>query len=237
MGDQHNLLFVTVGTSAITNELLGTLNGKDNSALREAVQDYESDATKLNGQMGRYGGLFSDLVRANREFWQTDPGVLKRWIAEKRFFRATSAELLSTYLLCKKREFFGEHLVLLASDTPEGWLAARVNQSVFHSIEYQERLGFRPLARIETVAGLDKEPAAWFDEIGQVITNEGRGQAFYRVNLTGGYKSVALALGYHAARNPGNPKYHLYYLHESLNVPLFLVEGKLESEGEDVGDW
>ena len=218
----NNLLFVTVGTSAIHNELLGTLDGRDNQALRDAALRYLDDPDKPTEDMGRYGSLFGDLCHANLEFWRNDFETVRKWIQERRYFRATSAELLSTYILRRESKLEFKRVVLLASDTPDGLMAARINQSVMHSSEFQEKVQWS-LTSVDckTVPGLDKGLGSWFEEIPKVVAEAGRDQERYRVNITGGYKGIALAFGY-LAREESKPPYSLYYLHESLSEPMFI---------------
>lgn len=234
-----DVLFVTVGTSAIQNDLLGALDGKNNQVLLQDVQRYLNDRAKPEEGVGRYGGLLRDLERAHLDFWGHDKATIDRWIDGGRYYRATSAELLSTYILRRTKEINFRSAVLLYSQTPEGYLAAVVNQSIMHSLSFKEKMGWHFLENVikEPIPGLDKGRDKWFNHLPEIIQKFGTGEKRYRVNITGGYKGLAFAFGWlaqKAAKEQTTP-YHLYYLHESLQIPMFFNERGDVSAAEDHG--
>ena len=230
-----SVLFVTVGTSALTNERIGLVDQRDNSALVKAVRDYREDQTKRKGEIGPYQHLFMELLEAHAAAWRksNDFFLRKDGLPNSRNYRATSAELLSTFLLARLATQIPpiEKLVLFASDTAEGMFAAELNRQVFQTPQYWEKVGVRDYqVYVERVDGLD-------DRIGspghvvQALIDKHCATGKVRINVTGGYKGFAALLGYLAAKR----QYHLFYLHEALLRPAFLKNGDVtEVPG---GDW
>lgn len=215
-------LFVTVGTSGLTNERIGLVPPvTSNEVLLGQVGEYLADTTKVKERPDSYRMLMDDLCTAHRLLWGQPAEFLSgAGPAGRRNHRATSAELWSTYKLAQWLPELGiDGIVLISSDTGDGKFAARLNQAVIRSREYLARLPWRLLGvEIEIVEGLDarvKNPA----EALQALFKKHTDGALVRINLTGGFKGLAAHIGELAGTND----YHYFYLHESLLEPFFVL--------------
>ena len=90
------ILYVTVGTSAITNAGIGKPpGGRDNTALQGDMRRYREDKGK---DFGRWGKLFDDLVKAHFRYWE----MPEDYTTNPYNFLQSSAELTSTYCLFRE---------------------------------------------------------------------------------------------------------------------------------------
>jgi hypothetical protein len=227
-------LFVTVGTSALTNDRVGIVPPKtSNETLRGQIDEYLADSTKVKGHPDSYKNLMEALYDAHHKLWSQPANFLSgKGPASRRIHRATSAELWSTYKIALARpDLKLDGIVLLASDTTEGNFAARLNQSVMKSPEYQAKLnwGRLPVA-LETVEGLDAEVNNPQVALKTLIDHHHKSKKKVRLNITGGYKGLAAHIGELTFTN----HYNYFYLHESLLEPFFVRDGNVDSTG---GDW
>jgi putative CRISPR-associated protein (TIGR02619 family) len=219
------VLFVTVGTTAITAQDLWRNIPHDVNLKRDIARfDGASDAAKEQISTP----LKPRLIDAHRAFWQRMHAAAPR----PEHYYSTSAELVTTLGLLGSREdavadLFRRNkcddtLVLLASNTPEGELAAWVNAEVLHNRLFGDVCACAGVVRncsrlvVEVVRGM--ELATGFGTLlnglfEKVRTHEGAQAAF---NITGGYKGVIpyitwLASGMFA----GAP---MYYQHEKMTA-------------------
>ena len=210
-------LFVTVGTTALTNAGIGSKNGRPNSAIREHLARFLGDPEKPARGYGPHRRLAEDLIEAHVQAWRK-PELLRN----RKRYRTTSAELLSTYLGATASDFPLDGIVLLCSDTPTGKFAAEINREVMLTLEYRRAL--RPEmdfleVQVGVIPGLDAKAANFSSAVREVVTGWAPAVEKVRINITGGYKSLAATLGIVAAQDE---RYRLYYLHESLDVLVYL---------------
>ena len=211
------VLFVTVGTSAITAEGLGVnVGGFLNLTEEEKLE--------------RSGALRPKLTEAHLTFWrhlpERQPQVLH--------YRDTSAELVTTLGLMGSAEvepdFFkteGNKIVLLASNTAEGELAAHVNADVLHEMLLGSKCDCAGVLRtcrrvlVEVIRGM--EPAKHFENLLDGLTEkvrpyEGAKAAF---NVTGGFKGVIPYITWLTFQKfKGAP---MYYQHEKMSTFMRIV--------------
>jgi putative CRISPR-associated protein (TIGR02619 family) len=210
------LLFVTVGTSAIANEALGTTPLKaagrlvDNRALRSDTQKYLDAA---NQDPLHWQDLIGRIKHAHKLFWSKDDDY--KWNLDN--IRQTSAELASTYMLLKSRaeeqkENF-EEMILISSDTEPGKLAARINQEVMTD---SWKL---PNVQVRTMPGLEKTFVDSFTAVEQFVANVGhQDEAVF--NITGGYKGLIPAI----AKTCLDRSWPMFYRHEDSDYGVYLLD-------------
>jgi len=211
-----NLLFVTVGTSAIENQEVGQApDRQDNKLLLAEIVRYNRSTSRTRE---RWPKLFSDLVEAHKRYWD---GMDGSYTFNPDNRKQTSAELSSTMALLHDFKAKGiqppDKLVLLASDTEEGEFAAQVNEATFRAL-----LPWISLA-VTRVKNLDERFSDFSQSIGQSV-NEYRESGADNVvfNITGGYKGAIPAIT--ALAISGG--WTLYYQHERSGDGAYLrVEG------------
>jgi putative CRISPR-associated protein (TIGR02619 family) len=198
-----NILFVTVGTTALYNPDVGRApdGTRDNRALRADVERYRNVSDK---RPERWADLKTRLVEAHRQYWTV--ANANYWKDQKRF-RETSAELTSSHFLIASLNLKFEKTVLLVSDTDDGRMAGDINRRVM-----EESLGWRGVS-IQDVRTLDKDfvdpaPALRAALAESRLAKEDR-VAF---NMTGGFKGTVITLALLAAEE----NWEIYYQHESL---------------------
>jgi putative CRISPR-associated protein (TIGR02619 family) len=216
-----NILFITVGTSALTNDVGRAPDDRDNGALKTEIQRYFAAPQK---DEQRWSRLRSDLIDAHSRYWQADA----RYTNDPRHFLYTSAELTSTVFLvrslqAKEPANAPERLVLLSSDTPEGWLAAGVNESVLRELFSKLTVERRKVSGLD-VRFRDTQTAL------NTVFDEYRLQANDHViiNITGGFKGTIPFLT-HFARTHA---WELYFQHESQDSAVLLPFEKNGEPGE-----
>jgi len=213
------ILFVTVGTSALYNPGIGG-ESTEGRQLRAAVDEYRESPDVLKPSMATRNRLWERLVEAHRVFFRSDA----EHQADPRNWRETSAELLSTRVLLKKRQREGDpppsRIILLASETPDGILAGEVCLDLMKTM-------FRPIdcKGLVIVKGLNTEFIDTTEKLWEAMEPElRRAEGAVQVNMTGGYKGTIPSLTTLAATYG----WRLFYQHESLHeiVELsFVVEG------------
>ncbi len=251
--EERKVLFVTVGTTALLAEMLP-------AELRWRAQQFEADVKNwarskpLSGPLaGRREQLYSEAVNAHRDVWL---GVERNGFAElAQSMKQTSAEMTSSYLLATHPKhgigkFRGgrDRMVLLASDTHIGELAARVNAGLMHQFLLEggcgcgadflkDGLGANgkcPSVKVEVVEGMEAKEG--LGRIGgtlkEICQRQAEGYEKVLFNITGGYKGAIplvtwLSLEVFGKRPP------LFYQHEEM---LSVVRISLAAEGEPVVD-
>lgn len=232
MGKPEGVLFVTVGTSALTARRLGETNeesfegSKNDVFLRDKVQNYLKD---VHGRGTGEADLLSEVVKAHRNIWKSVGSVPNRLIPRGPSIgdqiERTSAEMTSTYFLSLTGEvpegFLGKSwkVILLASSTPEGHLAARINARLFHDFLLSQpcRCTFAdPVGcasgrvMVVRVPGLDEK--GFTGSISQnllEILDVNRSKHVI-CNITGGFKGTIPIIAVWAFRHG----YPLFYQHE-----------------------
>ena len=188
------VLVITVGTSAITNDQIGAVDGRNNTALRASVKKYQ-DLRKEHRTSALTERLSADLRDAHKLFWRKE----KNYIEFAAHQRQTSAELLSTHDLLRLHLTKGwskdlDRLLLLHSDTDDGKLAAGVNAEILRMWGWSDVVAAEVKALNETFVQVHQRLVDCFDThlpetAGQVV-----------VNITGGYKGTIPAVTLIAAK-------------------------------------
>lgn len=230
------VLFITVGTTALSAERVGErMSGEADSpaAVREAAQRYLDDPETITECEERE--LFGRLLRAHRAFWSELRAA--QFFPAKEGLRETSAEMTSTYVLTHTTEEIErfhskrDRFVLLASDTKEGKLAARINSRLLHEFVFDPPC--RCAAAEDAPAGCEKAPVEVVEglEAGafnadvssnvSAILDKDWGGRLPMCNITGGYKGTIPAIAAWANRRAavdarGAP---IYYQHVRSDRP------------------
>lgn len=208
------VLFVTVGTSALTNRGIGKPpNGRDNTALQEQMRRYQEGKNK---DFGRWGRLFEDLVAAHLKYWELGD----EFVSNRYNFLQSSAELTSTYCLFRDQGpgFSVDRLVLLPTDTPEGWMASKVVLAVMKNPKYDIRVAKDQIVE-ETIPGLESDMQELAEGLESAIRKHSPSDHDQRwVNVTGGLKGTSMMLGRLSAEH----HYTIYYQHETLDSPVYM---------------
>jgi putative CRISPR-associated protein (TIGR02619 family) len=203
-----SILFVTVGTTALYNEKVGSApHGKvSDRALHADVVMYQDALEPEQDHVATTRNLMTRLVTAHTQFWKQKP----EYVSDVKHFKETSAELTSTHTLRTHPPRKFERVVLLASDTKPGLLSAQVNRAIFEDV-------WKMPTRICTVKGLD----AGFTEtdkaieglFGEEFTSLKHGDEGVVFNVTGGFKGTVVGITLLAEKMD----WEIYYQHESLS--------------------
>ena len=226
--------FVTVGTTALTNEGIGSADGSPNSILQDRVNSFLGDPVKPALGYGAHRRLAEELIRSHVIAWQT-PGRFE----DRKRYRTTSAELLSTYLATRAPGFELDGIVLLCSETEEGRFAAEINRDVMRTSEYRRAL--RPdldflEVQVAVIYGLDANTADFTEVTRETVKAwlPAAKDVKVRVNITGGYKSLAATFGIVAVLDS---RYRLFYMHESTEVLMCInPENRTGGPAKTYGD-
>jgi putative CRISPR-associated protein (TIGR02619 family) len=218
-----------VGTSALTNKDIGRApNNRDNRALSK---DVDAFLVAPNQTAPMWTRLRRRLEEAHEDFWTSSTQSLS--LNE---IYQTSAELTSTQALQQvlAKEFqlnLAElrkrlRVVLLASDTDEGELAAHINRTVMQNVWKL------PLVATVRVVGLSKVSAA--NPHGELTTLlkthfDKNPDATTVFNITGGFKGAVVQVVLTAA---GKQNAYVFYQHESTNAQVVLQS--LSPQGQTV---
>lgn len=213
------VVFVTVGTTALTAEHLGELSNSDPLVQKEA-RDF------CRSRKAPHPSLFARVVSAHREFWDSPKSVHLH-------ATYTSAEMTSTWLMFRVQiESFKDLLhpgqdrvVLIASGTPEGEFSARVNAELMDDYIFAPRcpckVDFEMVDSCDSVfievikgmeakrGGFDGLPAA----LDALVNKHTQRPSDIWFNITGGYKGAVPAI---TSKRP--PRSALFYAHESMDT-------------------
>jgi putative CRISPR-associated protein (TIGR02619 family) len=202
-----NIIFVTVGLTAIENPDIGRApDGRSNATLGASVKQYKLDPIK---EEARYVPLREDLCDAHKAFWeQCDDYRLSPLNCYQ-----TSAELLSTWLFLRRQHIDPQTIVLLASDTNDSQFAMEIT-----------RIQFVRLYPNATVVGavirdLDSELRV-SPEAGRPIIRKYKRRADddAYLNITGGFKGTVALLTILAREF----SLRTFYQHEKLGRPVLV---------------
>jgi hypothetical protein len=202
------ILYVTVGTSAITNAGIGKPpDGRDNTTLQGDMRLYREDKRK---DFGRWGKLFDDLVAAHIRYWE----MPEDYSINPYNFLQSSAELTSTY--CLFREMAFDKLVLFPTATPDGKMASRVVLEVMKSTPYGVRVAKDRIIE-EPIPGLETDMKTLGAGLRAAIGKHSLSRHDERyVNVTGGFKGTSLMFG----RLSKEMDIEVYYQHETSHAPI-----------------
>lgn len=196
MTQPRRTLFVTVGTTVLTAKNLGGY-APDAASLREEARRYlETKSARPEFE--------KRLLEAHQAIWEH--GLT---IRDHRFW--TSAEVASSYYALRVQvdETLGgggkelrlftpgeDRIVLLASDTEECHLCARVNQEIIRRHLFAEAAGQDSVV-LEVVKGLEAKRHGFnVVPVLSEIWNRHLGKEETIVNITGGFKGLAPTLAW-----------------------------------------
>jgi hypothetical protein len=209
-----NILFVTVGTSGLTNPGIGKApNGRDNTALQAEILRYKQDRNK---DAGRWAKLDRDLVAAHKAYW----GMPDRFTTSPFNYLQTAAELTSTHCLIRDvgSKYPFDKIVLLPTATADGRMASKVVLEVMRSPEYGIPLNKDSIIE-EPIPGLEKDIEKLAAGLREAVWKHSQFAVDKRfLNVTGGFKGTSLMLGRLSADN----NYRIYYQHETLDAAVYM---------------
>lgn len=208
-----NALLVTVGTSSIYNEGIGEVGGRNAGSLHSEVDLYRRDPHK---NPGRWSTLRDDLVAEHIRYWQQNEAYTKN----PEHFLQSAAELTSTYIwLTRPKEPVPiDRIILLATQTPDGIFAGAVVLGAMESEKYsipvdKRNILVKPFLNLQSL----KRTAP---RICEIVEDNALGNNIY-LNLTGGYKSVAILAAQNARLHSWNLFQH--YIGEMAGHDLYSV--------------
>jgi putative CRISPR-associated protein (TIGR02619 family) len=217
-------LFVTVGTSALTNEKIGGLARSLDLKWRARLAAY-LDPARTEDQRRNFPDLEAlkrDLVTAHSAFWEkgrADP----KFVLDPSNFQRSSAELTSTACLTRLRaaqepETALEKIVLIQTGTASGQLAGDVVYEVMRSEAYASwrQVPTTSVARA-TIAVNWPQYGAVTQRLRELI-QDARGHRTAIINITGSLKGIAAAIGILTNKE----QYVLYYQHEVWETPVIV---------------
>jgi putative CRISPR-associated protein (TIGR02619 family) len=202
------IIFVTVGTSAISNPDIGRAprGERDNGPLRRRAQLYLDDPDKNEA---RSRPLLEELCAAHRAFWEQ----CEEYIRFRANATQTSAELRSTWLFTTERHMTPDEMVLLPSNTPESKLAAWANENVLRKVYPAANVAVEPIQELND--DMIERP----DQVIPIIRRHCGGTDDRRwLNITGGYKGTVAILTLVAQRMG----LQLFYQHEKKERPVWV---------------
>jgi putative CRISPR-associated protein (TIGR02619 family) len=219
----RNLLFVTVGTSALdaprrirSSDLSRKAELED---LAQKIQEFRDDKRRDKAADGL---LLGSLLELHRNFW-AQPEV--PWEDTKQI-RETSAELLTTAVLLRKLAHDAglvvHKIILLIPDNPEAKLAGEVVKAVMESREYRVHCQAPPVVT-RTVPDIDaKEAVEALPSALLSAVSENRDFETDRIifNATAGYGAMLILIGMLALRYG----FRVYYQHEKMPSPMFISQ-------------
>ena len=223
------IIFATVGTSALTNQEIGDVVVREKGAVvvRKKGEQLRSDVTayrqaaqrqreqqatpKLLEQLAAKFDLEQRLQEAHVAYFRQEFSVC----LNPRNYPMSAAELTSMPALLEAIEKRGEtlqRLVLLASDTPAGKLAARVVQHVLTTPACFQLAC--DAVEVVPVPGLNETFENQFGRLSSALDEQVRHVAPPRrvyINMTGGFKGTVPFL----TQLAWTRGYALYYQHEA----------------------
>jgi len=210
-----NITFITVGTSGLTNDVGRAPDDRDNSALKSEIERFFGDPKR---QESRFSRLRSDLIDAHLRYWQAS----ESYTNNPKHFLYTSAELTSTVFLLRSLEYCMDRLVLLSSDTEEGWFAAGVNEEVLRTLFPDTVVERRRIPSLDVhFKNTQASLAALLDEYRL------RADDHVIMNVTGGFKGTIAFLTLFAQKNG----WEMYFQHETRDSAALLHFERSEGQG------
>jgi putative CRISPR-associated protein (TIGR02619 family) len=213
------ILFVSVGTSALTARELGAANERKNADLRKRAAEFltHDGSTKRDLEEP----LLQELIEAHALHAPKDYG--------KSPYR-TSAEMTSTWLLLQDDPDFpgpfehatGDKIILLASETREGVLCAQVNAALMrrHFFHCECAAEVCPAVKLEVVKGLEANQKAGAmntpENIASILRRYNGPTRYF--NITGGYKGAIPAIS-HLCATEFSPC-AMFYQHENAKATV-----------------
>jgi putative CRISPR-associated protein (TIGR02619 family) len=206
----QNLLFVTVGVSAIRDRMI---DDPAEDKLRELLKRLKS-ADPADWPEARPG-----LIKWHRSRWAERTSV-----DDGRLVLRTSAELLTTAKILRQLYELSPacdvaRVILLASNTPDGQFAAEVNREVMQSPEYAP-VKPMPAVAIELIPAPSSQSVETLSDCILKAVNRHRDSENDRVifNITGGFGGVNTLIGMQAVHYG----YRLCYQHQTMQQPVYI---------------
>jgi putative CRISPR-associated protein (TIGR02619 family) len=206
----HNLLFVTVGVSAIRDWIIDDPKKSD---LRDLLKQMKRDPLSSNWSVARM-----DLIQWHRSRWAMFALDAPELIGH------TSAELLTTAKILHQLSVLSpsidvDTIVLLASTTPEGQLAAEVNKEVMESSEYRVTAR-KPRVVVESIPAPSSQSVETLSDCILEAVSKHRESEHDRVifNITAGFGGVNTLIGMQAVYYG----YRLCYQHKTMQQPVYI---------------
>jgi putative CRISPR-associated protein (TIGR02619 family) len=234
------LLFITCGTSALTN-LTGPQTDTTAPQLAADLSGYLDTPKVQKDDFAVRQRLLERLKKAHAAFWDTPA-----WFSNPRKYRKTSAELISTHALgesFKQHGYKVSRIVMLRSDTPEGELAANVNMHFLSHHQHFKTMFASAQRQLKKIDGWDARFVENLHEsIEQIALAERTGLDEFRpngiivyFNITGGFKGAIPAITALGMKHC----WRLYYQHETLSTSVFISLSEnqfLVTENDTVND-
>ncbi|HLJ26487.1 MAG TPA: hypothetical protein VKY85_07240 [Candidatus Angelobacter sp.] len=250
----ERLFVVTVGTTALGADRLGSLDDKGNSCeLRECTQDFLSGTPPPSD-------LYNRVLKAHQDLWASVwPNGKPIWP----YRYATSAEMVSSYYLLRVQvvdtlarkntapvlfNSSRDRILLLSSDTAQGKFCACINAQLMHDHLFEKRCDcgshFGPdvwkcsnaCVEVKVLKGLEGTQDG-FKDIPSCLQEIWRCHAGPKtdiiINITGGYKGIIPALTYMSFRCAQDAS--LYYMHEEMKgaASIRIRGGMIECQRQD----
>ena len=233
-----NIVFVTVGTSAIANEAIWE---SDSALARCAPRDIRQFLDRLEDGEAPPPELEDLLFQAHRKFWERNDN--DRLNPKNRLL--TSAEAISTYSARVSGLFSltaGEDkVVLLLSNTELGKVCGRLNEKLFCDYMFYPVPGKAVNVTTKTIealspTGLNERAATVYPiypEISRIISELLDGNdagAFF--NITGSYKGLIPPITRICSKHQYRDRSTMLYMHESMPVTVALTFDDREEMNE-----
>jgi putative CRISPR-associated protein (TIGR02619 family) len=208
MKKPRRVLFVTVGTTAVSASNLGAL-GEDAADLRKDAEDFLKGTEPAPD-------FFQRVLDAHETLWRSGLPIF-----QNRY--GTSAEMASSWYALRLQD--NEHLfdpdqdriVLLASDTPQGRFCAAVNERLMREYLFSPACRKQQSTCVEVIEGLEAKDGGFACNIvGSIEAIWIRHQASEQtiVNITGGFKGTVPAITWRCMHTE---KCSMFYTHESMD--------------------
>ena len=205
----RRVLFVTVGTTALSAEKLG--------GTERGAADVRRDAREFLDTGRLPPNLYQRVLDAHDLFWKSGLAVFKNRYR-------TSAEMASSYYALRVQG--NEHLftpgkdriVLLSSATDQGGFCAKVNEQLMKSYLFVPPNEARE-SYIEPIEGLDAKKGCFTYNIAtslEKIWSRHEASEETIINITGGFKGTVPALTWRLYRTKTENK-RMIYAHESMD--------------------
>lgn len=215
----HRVLFVTVGTTALSAAQLGDA-GKDAGMgaadLRRRAMEFK-DA----GDEEAPPDLACAVLDAHDDVWKGG-WRLGQPIFESRY--QTSAEMVSSWYALRLQgngQLFNadrDQIVLLSSETPQGRFCAEVNKELARRYLFSPPADREDSACVEVIKGLEAKEHGFETQIVdslEEIWSRHNARDETIVNITGGFKGTVPALTWRCIHSYENC--WMFYTHESMD--------------------
>ena len=254
------IVFVSVGTSAISNRKLFQSGGDLPDALppdgewEELIRNAEAahaEPLTRNGRVKNWARVEQQVREQNAEFEAALTDLHKsfwNWSDHKkrdpRYKKLMSAETFSTWLAGKEHRLGGgplrsetDKVVLVVSRTCAGQMAGRINETIFREFLFQGNEEPEIVTevindlRLEGIADDESDATSLTEQVGKIYERHANNQDRTPLfNITGGFKGLIPAVPIVCAR-AGTP---LLYLHENMKgtISLRFDGGQVKEEYE-----